>query len=95
MLLFWRDDAVDVLTVKEVADRLKCGVTTVYEMVASGDLKGFRLGAGKGGVRVLASSVEQLVTGPQEEVGEPSPAHRLRRKKRAPITPVSFTHLSR
>jgi excisionase family DNA binding protein len=51
-----------VLLVKEVAARLRCGLSTVYDMVDRGDLAAFRLGTGKrSGLRILASSVDGLV----------------------------------
>lgn len=58
-----------LLTADEVAGYLKCHVSTVYDMVSKGRLQGFSLTGntdkhkrGRKGLRILASSVDDLVT---------------------------------
>jgi excisionase family DNA binding protein len=58
-----KSEGPEVLTAKEVAERLKCGVSTVYEMFEAGELRGFRLKTKKtkGGIRILASSIAEMM----------------------------------
>jgi excisionase family DNA binding protein len=43
---------VTLLTVDAVAERLSCARSTVYELISSGKLTGFRIGPRNGGIRV-------------------------------------------
>lgn len=52
----------EVLTVEEVAERWRCSRATVYNLLASGTLKGFKLGRG---VRIPRESVERYERGEQ------------------------------
>lgn len=54
----------EILTVREVKDRLRCGLSTVYDMFKAGDLRGFRLkdGGKGGGIRIFAASLEEFMT---------------------------------
>jgi hypothetical protein len=62
----------DILTVKEVKDRLKCGLSTVYEMCDAKVLKSFKLKPGsRKGIRILASSLAELVVGRCEPETKP------------------------
>ena len=49
------------LTVKEAADRARCGVKTVYREVAAGRLKAARIG-GRRELRFLAAWVDQWLS---------------------------------
>ena len=51
----------EILTVKEVAARLKVHNKTIYHMVERGDLKGFRVGQGNWRFRKI--DVDQLING--------------------------------
>jgi hypothetical protein len=49
----------EVLTVKEVQERLRCHIDTVYDLFRTGALKGFRLKPGsQKGIRIWAASLE-------------------------------------
>lgn len=50
-----------VLTVAEAATELRCSPSAVYAMVASGQLRSYRIG--RRGVRIPADAVEQLKAG--------------------------------
>ena len=50
----------NVFTVEEVAQRWKCNPSTVYSMIKSGKLKGFKLGRG---VRITREVVERYERG--------------------------------
>jgi excisionase family DNA binding protein len=50
-----------VLTVSEVAEDLRCGTSSVYRMVASGQLRSFRVGVH--GVRITRSALEAFKAG--------------------------------
>lgn len=72
---------LDLLTAKEVAVLLRCHVSTVYQMKDAGRLQGFCLMGrsekkrrGKNGLRILASSVRELITSGIEENGKPLPS---------------------
>lgn len=74
-----------LLTADEVANYLRCHVSTVYDLVSRGRLKGFSLTGnidknkrGKKGLRILSSSVDDLVAGGLNEMAgtvrvEPNP----------------------
>ncbi len=70
----------EVLTVGEVKTQLKCGKTTAYDLFEKGELEGFRLGDGRGGIRVYAPSVaafkarhsNKSVVVPQAEASRPA-----------------------
>jgi excisionase family DNA binding protein len=64
----------ELLTAEEVAVYLKCHVSTVYDLVNRGRLKGFSLTGntqknkrGKKGLRILATSIDDLVAKGLEE----------------------------
>ena len=48
----------DVMTVREVMDKLKCGKSTVYDLFNRGQLSGIRFGRA---VRIHACSVAELM----------------------------------
>lgn len=50
----------EFLTVKEAADRLKCSVRTVYEMVRSGRLRAQRTGKGRGAIRIAPADLQNI-----------------------------------
>jgi excisionase family DNA binding protein len=59
---------------KEVAELLRCGLSTAYDLKDNGSLRHFRLGRRKG-IRVLRSDLEELMRpGPQEPPPAPTPA---------------------
>jgi excisionase family DNA binding protein len=67
-----------LLTAEEVAAYLRCHVSTVYDLVRGGRLQGFSLTGntqrnkrGKKGLRILASSVNDLVTNGLNELARP------------------------
>lgn len=43
---------MNLLTVDAVAERLSCARSTVYELISSGKLVGFRIGPRNGGIRI-------------------------------------------
>jgi excisionase family DNA binding protein len=49
--------------VAEVAARLKCSPSFVYEVIANGELQHYRLGKGQGGIRVSEAQLEQFLEG--------------------------------
>jgi excisionase family DNA binding protein len=51
---------MDILTVEEVAARLRVAKATIYRLYRQGQLKGFRVGDG-GPIRILATSVDTLI----------------------------------
>src|SRR5262249_47874753 len=59
---------IDDLTAKEVAKRMRCGLTTVYEMDRRGDLKCFRAGKVKG-IRISRGSLDELMRRKTKESG--------------------------
>src|ERR1700722_18770305 len=61
----------EVLTVKEVQQRLRCGLQTVYDLLGTGKLRGFRLGPRKG-VRVLVESLLELMASRAFVVKQPA-----------------------
>jgi excisionase family DNA binding protein len=53
-----KDD--EFLTVKETAERLKCSVRTVYEMVRTGRLHAQRAGKGRGAIRIASADLQNI-----------------------------------
>ena len=58
----------EIMTTKEVADYLRIHLSTVFRMVRTGQLPGFRVGAGRGDYRFRRSNIEKL-TQPKEKQG--------------------------
>src|SRR4051812_24695394 len=81
----------DVLLAKDVTVLLRCGKTKVYELFETGELAGFRLGAG---VRIYRESVNQYKASQSNSPPVPAPAvttpTKHPRKKTAPLHPPSI-----
>lgn len=85
-------DAVQqqLMTVQEVADRLKVSTSFVYDLLASGELRHFALGRGQGGKRVSEEQLQAYLASHEKGglTGEESPP---------PVRPVprqgQFSHL--
>jgi len=81
--------------VKEVADILRCHPSTIYEMLDRGQLRGIRIGKCKGGIRILASSVDDLLAsgGRELSTGEKtsqwSPPTQCKQEPILPLPPKS------
>jgi excisionase family DNA binding protein len=56
-----------VLTVPEVAERLRINVETVRRWLRTGRIKGVRLGGTRAGYRIAESEVARLLTGGQAD----------------------------
>jgi hypothetical protein len=87
-----------VLTAQEVKVSLRCGLSTVYELFNRGDLRGFRIGKGNGGVRFLAKDVEAFVDArlsePRREAApEPVRSEPVRAKRRRASPGISGLYL--
>jgi excisionase family DNA binding protein len=52
---------VRLYTVKETADRLNVSISFVYGLIASGRLKHYVLGAGRGGKRVSDAQLDEYL----------------------------------
>ncbi len=59
-----------LLSVKEAADRLGVSRTTLYRLVASGDLKSMRVGARRGAVRIAPDALHDYVVRQTRKVRE-------------------------
>lgn len=73
-----------MMTVRDVAARLRCGLSTAYLLIESGRLQCFRIGPSRGSIRVsdeqLAAYLESCCT--QEPNETPSPRDAI---SRAPL----------
>lgn len=56
-----------MLTIKDVATRLKIGLSTAYRIVEDGDLKGKRIGRGRGTIRVRPVDLERYINQPSPQ----------------------------
>jgi excisionase family DNA binding protein len=72
-----------VLTVKEVAGRLRLSVSQVYALCGAGKLPHHRFGNGRGAIRVSEEQLGAYIRG--SEVGPEPP--------KAPRRPVRLKHL--
>lgn len=62
------------LRVEQAAEALQCSRSTIYSLLGRGELRGVRLGRGRGaGVRVLADSLDEFVSAGGPAV-RPNPA---------------------
>jgi excisionase family DNA binding protein len=59
-------------TVKNVAERLRVSQGTVYAAIADGRLRSYRLGRGRGAIRILEEGVRKFLE--QAAVEPPPPA---------------------
>jgi excisionase family DNA binding protein len=50
-----------VLTVAEVASRLRCSLSNAHALIAAGKLKAYRVGAGGGGLRVSEEQLQEFL----------------------------------
>jgi excisionase family DNA binding protein len=50
-----------LLTVAEVAERLRCSISNVYNLVAQGRLKCYRVGAGNAGLRFADDHIRDFL----------------------------------
>ena len=64
-------------TAKEVADRLRCAVSTVYDLAGSDALAVIRIGAGRKGLRFRGSDVNAFLESRRE--GGPQPRMTFKR----------------
>ncbi|MDB5306070.1 MAG: hypothetical protein JWO38_272 [Gemmataceae bacterium] len=69
-----------LLKVPEVAERLNCSESFVYEAIVSGELKHYRLGKGQGGIRLSEEQISNFLAG-REKGGQPQPAAPAARKR--------------
>lgn len=70
--------------VRAVAERLSCSPATVYALIASGKLRHYRIGTGRGAIRVSEDQIAEFLSGAEAKPVTPSsPVHR----------PVRLRHL--
>ncbi len=70
-----------MFTVKAVAARLACSQATVYSLIASGRLRHYRIGTGRGAIRVSEEQIAEFLSGAES------------RTAAAPSSPVKLRHL--
>jgi excisionase family DNA binding protein len=70
-----------VLTVKMVAKRLNCSTATIYELISSKRLRHYRIGTGRGGIRVSEDHIAEFLS--EAEVGLIAPPSKAKLKRLA------------
>ncbi len=68
------------MNVKQAAARLEVSMSTVYGLVASGKLRCYRIGNGRGTIRIDGSQIETFLSG-AESNPRPEPTLHLPRLK--------------
>jgi excisionase family DNA binding protein len=68
------------VNVKQAAARLEVSVATVYTLVAAGKLKHYRIGNGRGVVRIAEEHLAEFLERAEPEAAPPAPAPRVRLK---------------
>lgn len=67
-----------MLTVPEIAERLRVAVSTVYALVETGKLEAFRIGPNDGAIRVSEEQLREYLDGcrslPHSEPGATEPS---------------------
>ena len=56
------DAGADLMTVAEVAARLRVGLRTIYSLCESGELACYRIGSERGTIRITWDDVEQYLS---------------------------------
>jgi excisionase family DNA binding protein len=74
------------MTVKQVAAELAVSPTTVYALVASGRLRCYRVGMGRGAIRISADHLKDYLAGaePVKKAAPAPPPRRIRLKHLLP-----------
>ena len=71
-----------MMTIRDVAGRLKCAASTVYQLVETGKLGAFRIGPNGGGIRISEQQLEEYLescrVAPQERIARKPPRPRLK-----------------
>lgn len=62
-----------LLTVQDLADRLRLSVACVYTMVSSGQLSCLRVGNGRGSIRFREADVAEYLNGCRSNAPSPCP----------------------
>ena len=75
-----------MMTIRDVAGRLKCAASTVYQLVESGKLGVFRIGPNGGGIRVSEEQLNEYLEACRVTPREPEP-------KRPPRRRLNLTHV--
>lgn len=62
-----------MMTVRDVAARLRCAVSTVYQLVESGRLAAFRIGPNEGSIRVSEEQFQTYLDACRSPAERPAP----------------------
>ncbi|MCA9166390.1 MAG: helix-turn-helix domain-containing protein [Planctomycetales bacterium] len=65
-----------LLTVDQAAERLQVSVKTVRNLIKSGQLAHYRIGAGRGVIRISVDALEQHLADCEVRAGDAPPARR-------------------
>jgi excisionase family DNA binding protein len=77
------DPSKTLLTVKEVAERLRVCPATAYELIRQGKIRSLRVGTNRGVIRVRELDVEEYLSAGTQQVAQPNqllPPVRIRLK---------------
>jgi excisionase family DNA binding protein len=66
------------LTVRQVAEQLKLSVASIYQLCAEGKLKHYRLGLGRGTIRISEEQLQQFLKEAESRGESVPPALALR-----------------
>lgn len=66
-----------LMTVAEVANRLKCSESFVYQLLSSGELKHYGLGQGQGAKRISEEQLEEYLAAKERGGPKPTPVPRV------------------
>ena len=62
-----------MMTIREVAEKLRCSLSTVYELVEGGSLEAFRIGPNRGTIRVTEEQLKTYLDGSRSLPQSPTP----------------------
>jgi excisionase family DNA binding protein len=80
--------SLPLLTVREVAERLRLSAAAVYEMIRTGKLLSIRIGPRRGAIRVRVEDVDACIESAEQVVSAP------RTTSRAPKVKLKHIRLS-
>lgn len=68
------------MTVKQAAERLEVSVATVYSLITAGRLRHYRIGNGRGVIRIGEDHIAAYLNGAESVIKTPVPSHAPRLK---------------
>ena len=83
------NNAESFLTVRDIADRLRISVATVYALVKQGAIASVRIGTARGAIRIQLSALAEYLNNAGQTVAVAT-THEARRSRRTPLKHIKL-----